>query len=303
MSKVKVNNYDLYSSLLDTKQKLVFLSDIHNETSKFIAITNKIKECEPSMIIIGGDLGNSASESHAEINELLCNFRIIAPTVVTIGNKDQMDSVDSSNVLDIKWRENTNKEWYKNIEKCDCELLSDKFNRFDYSRDLSVIAMNPPFEWYEGQSESMENFIKYYATIPSAELDPERFNIVVCHSPNGLITKKGNLISCNELPLLKNASIVLSGHNHAALVPNFLRNLMPKNMGIINPQSKVLQPNMYGVYTNNEGQYLINSGGITKLASNTGFLHKFDKFYSTEIEIIDLIPASEEHNILKLVKK
>ena len=57
---------------------------------------------------------------------------------------------------------------------------------------------------------------------------------------------------------------------------------------------------MYGIFKNKDGQYLISSGGITKLASNTNRLHFFNQFYASEIEMIDLIPSREQKLTRKL---
>ena len=79
---------------------------------------------------------------------------------------------------------------------------------------------------------NLEEFNKYLKKLKTYK---KYYNVLLCHSPV-------NVVNSNKL---KNIDLVLCGHMHGGVVPNFIRKLFKTN-GFINPQFKLFPKNAYG---------------------------------------------------------
>ena len=78
-----------------------------------------------------------------------------------------------------------------------------------------------------------------------------KYNILLCHSPIDICTK--------EYLENSNIDLVLCGHMHGGVLPNFLRKVV-KNGGIITPERKPFPKNCYGYIKVCNTEVIISSG-------------------------------------------
>ena len=78
-----------------------------------------------------------------------------------------------------------------------------------------------------------------------------KYNILLCHSPIDICT--------SEYLKDSNIDLVLCGHMHGGVLPNFLRKVV-KNGGIITPERKPFPKNCYGYIKVSNTEVIISSG-------------------------------------------
>ena len=101
----------------------------------------------------------------------------------------------------------------------------------------------------------------------------------------------------------KDYDILISGHMHEGMVPPILDDVIHSNYGLIAPSKFLFPKNVRGTVRTDNGQYLIISGGITKIAEeNQKMLHPANNVYPMSIEDITLTSNPEKTEYQKKVK-
>lgn len=178
-----------------------------------------------------------------------------------------------------------------------CIILKD--NVSFYEDKINFYAFNYSDEWYRISKESRESLKDIMLSFSSNKIDDDKFNVLLSHSPNALISSNKLMLN-KELEFLNKINLIFSGHNHGGLVPNKLHKLF-KNRGIIGPYHKIFMANSFGNWTD-KNTTLILSNGITKVSksSSLGFASNLlNKFYIPDIENILLKPGKKHEIISK----
>lgn len=271
MGKIIERDYYIESNL---NKKLVVLSDIHYYNSKNLKKLNKVlikvRNIKPDYICIPGDL---LDEAYVCEEELLINWlselKEIAKIIIAIGNHELF--VTKKHIPKI------NKELLNKIKEINNIVLLD--NNIYSDKGINFIGITMPFDYYYKLKEDSDYFINYFNKQINSINDG--YNILLCHSPIAIGTNKvlENLKIGNKL------NLVLSGHMHGGITPNFLKRLL-KGRGIISPRRKFFEKNCYGHQKLNNTNYII-SCGIT-VASHLNSFRFLDCIFSSEIPVIYL---------------
>lgn len=265
-----IKNYNLRAENIN--KKIVLISDIHYYNNKISSKLNKvlkdIKKIQPEYICVAGDLIDEAIIYDLDcLLNWLKNLSNISKVIISLGNHDI--------------RLNKPRKKYKNIELLD--LISNLNNVFLLDNtditfeNITFIGLTNSLKYYENNDENifLEELNKLKINIDNT------YKILLCHSPI-TITK----VKAKENKVLSQINLILSGHMHGGITPNFLRILFP-NFGLISPNKKFFIKDAYGLIKKT-GKEIIITSGITKASHSNPF--KFlDKFFAYEIVVINII--------------
>ncbi|MBQ8472476.1 MAG: metallophosphoesterase [Bacilli bacterium] len=263
-------------------KKIVTISDLHfnpNITkSEIDDLILKINDKLPEYIFLLGDITtfNNLEDNKFKEN-ILYFFKLlgsISKTYLVLGNNDflknpseKLHYVNKDKIIDFY--SNLNIKLLYNYVVQDNDLNIIGFNKLPihYTYELKDI-----FKLREEISEIVEK-IKHL-------LDNDKYTIFLTHSHLDILKL--------QLEFFKNIDLILAGHTHNGLVPNFLENIFPKNMGIYTG-GKLFQNNIRGMIKN-DNQTIIVNGGITKISdSHSSTIKKLTKsLYPGEFDLINI---------------
>ena len=293
----RINQYELTSPKLSKKEDLLVISDIHSNI-KALQLVKKILTNEVKYIMIPGDtldqIDSPEKEKIFEELKLLSNYVQVA---ISLGNHDTVQFEGSG--FGKKEIATSDKSFYERLEKeTDCIVLTDDVCGKKINNKISVSAINMPVDWYQN-GESKEEFDKVISDT-SYSMDSDKFNIMLSHTPNPIITN--NKLD-NSKSLINNSNLIVSGHNHGGLTPMFIQKRSKSNKGLVGPYARVGQPNAYGYWTT-EDTSLILSNGITKIATSneiSALSSIINKVFIPDVELVHIKPG-KEHS-LKLIDR
>lgn len=263
-------------------KKIITISDLHfnpNITkSEIDDLILKINDKLPEYIFLLGDITtfNNLEDNKFKEN-ILYFFKLlgsISKTYLVLGNNDflknpseKLHYVNKDKIIDFY--SNLNIKLLYNYVVQDNDLNIIGFNKLPihYTYELKDI-----FKLREEISEIVEK-IKHL-------LDNDKYTIFLTHSHLDILKL--------QLEFFKNIDLILAGHTHNGLVPNFLENIFPKNMGIYTG-GKLFQNNIRGMIKN-DNQTIIVNGGITKISdSHSSTIKKLTKsLYPGEFDLINI---------------
>jgi len=139
--------------------------------------------------------------------------------------------------------------------------------------NINFMGITLPIEHYMNNKENKEEFKKY---IKNIKTNKNYYNILLCHSPIN-ITRKDII---NKIDI----DLVLCGHMHGGIIPNFLRFIFKTN-GLISPHKILFPSNVYGLINRNK-KYIVITSGITVLSRSHSLL--FNNIFSSEIVEISI---------------
>ena len=133
------------------------------------------------------------------------------------------------------------------------------------------------------------------------KLNSNKFNILLSHTPNPLIKSKKII---NDYNFINDCDLILTGHNHAGLIPTFIQDIFNNHIGLFGPFNKLISKTAYGYWVN-DNKTLLVSNGVTKL-SNSSKAHIIRNFisnnlYSAEIDLIRI--KKDNKNSFKLINR
>lgn len=270
MGKIIEKNYDIKAKI---NKKIVVISDVHYYNKKNInklnKVLKKIENIKPDYICIPGDLIDEAKIYDKELLiEWLKKLGTICKVIISIGNhelfltKKHISTFNTGLIEQIKSIDN--------IKYLDNEIYSEC--------GINFIGITLPLEYYYKRKEDSNYFINFFNQ-KFNKID-NKYNILLCHSPICIGTKE----VLNRIKIGNKLNIVLSGHMHGGVTPNFLKKIL-KGKGIISPRRKLFENNCYGLNKINNTYYVISSG-ITTISHINNF-RIFDKLFSSEISVIN----------------
>lgn len=294
MSNIKVNEYILKDPKFNKDRTVVNMSDIHSNVVALNNIVKLLEEIKASYIYVPGDTLDSIDNPHnKEIMELLKKVGNISQTFLSVGNHEmcelsystgKKEEVESKGYIDF---------FFDVAKNTNCIPMISDFSKINLADDLSVSAVNVPFSYY-GKKENLEQYKKLLENVKE-KMDENKFNVLLLHSPNSLI-QNGKIDKSSDI--IRNMNLILCGHNHGGLMPTFAQDILKGHRGLAGPYARLLQPNAYGVY-NEEDTSVLVSNGVTKISatSEAGKINKvLNKIYTPEIDVIHMV-QSDEHSL------
>lgn len=270
MGKIIEKNYDVAARI---NKQIVVLSDIHyyskKDLKKLNKILEKVKLLNPDYICIPGDLTDEAIiNDEDDLITWLKELSSICVVIIGMGNHDLF--ITKKHIPKINHELIKKIKNIRNVKYLDNEIYSvDKIN---------FIGLTLPLEYYYSSNEDTSFFIDY-VNKTFKELD-DNYNLLLCHSPI-CIGKKDVL---DKLKIGKKLDLVLSGHMHGGITPNFLKKIL-RGIGLISPRRKLFEKNCYG-FKKIDNTYYVISSGVT-VASHINSFRALDIFFSSEVSVIN----------------
>lgn len=280
MNRIKVQTDIIHYDYTKKDITIVHIADIHFSINTKKEKLNKIKESivklNPDYLVITGDLIDSPSiiknkQKIKELIKLLTDLSTYTKILISLGNHDIFNNNDL--IFFKKLNE------FNNIT-----ILDNEFYQDDY---IFIAGLTLPSKYYynithEESSEILLEHINAHQNL--IDKLPSRLpRVLLIHSPIKLTEEE-------VLNKLSGYDIILSGHTHAGMVPDFLDKLFKKNAGIIAPNKKLFPEISRGkIEKMRKGKRItiIITGGITKLSARSSkILSKLNFVYNVSINKI-----------------
>ncbi len=96
---------------------------------------------------------------------------------------------------------------------------------------------------------------------------------------------------------MKLINLILAGHIHNGMLPNFISKMLPNNIGLIAPNKSLFPDNARGIVTKQIDDHeivMIINGGVTKIQETAPkILHFADNLYNPQIDYIKIKEAKK----------
>ncbi len=296
--KIYVNDKYIKSSKINKNYKIVNLTDTHFRGDNFSKDINDaikmVEKINPDMVSLTGDFIDSLEYGvnyKKDLRVYLEYLSSICPTFMSFGSHDLELFLRHGNRDDFsEERKKYQEEYFAFLKSIDGDfypILPESTERIDLDDNISVFGYSypdnegPNMEKIHGDMGYMQ---KYFAAM---DKDEERYNILLCHGPLAFFDK-GKLLSD-----WGNFDLILSGHNHAGMIPHFLR-FLP--FGLIDPDRNILPKNMCGLFDNGNGTVMDISPGFLKVPGIVmedipvvgNLIYKCNYLYAEEFDVINL---------------
>ena len=285
---ITINNYVIKHNNVKKKINIKVISDLHLclsfNNKKLQIIKDDLYLSKPDYLFVCGDIIDNTNflYDNEELKDEYINwFKSIAkiiPIYIVLGNHDVTYIDNDKPIFDDK------NDFFNILSNIPNIFVSCRNNYYE-TRDFSILMIELDFSYYYSYGYNEKRLIsklnKYQKYL---DINSDKLKILLIHSPANITNKK-------ILSLTKNYDIIISGHMHGGILPLKLNKLIRGNRGLISPNKKLFPKYARGIIksnVNNKTQYLIISGGITKLQECTGFFSKFNFLFPMEIENIDI---------------
>ena len=264
-----------------SNKKIAIISDIHYyfpgfNIKIFLNIIKQIKKEKPDYICICGDIIDSSNYTElSELENFLNQLALTAPIIAVLGNHDEKSgrrhnwTNKKNNVL------KTTLKHVKNLH-----LLEDKTWK---DKDITFYGFNPSFEYYEKDNEKYNSFLKEVKEL-NCPLNDDTYNVTLIHTPINIYKYLKN----NKKSNLFKTDLILSGHMHNGLLPNWLATFINKKFnttrGFYSPTKQFFPKYAHGRINDIKDGYVYE--GITKLSKATGFYKHFNWRYNSKVKFI-----------------
>ncbi|MCH5167216.1 MAG: metallophosphoesterase [Erysipelotrichales bacterium] len=285
---LRIRNYLLKNNLIKKDTVIVNITDIHSEYKKLKDIVKYIDLIQPDIVTISGDTLDSINNANnQEVFNLLVELSKKVKLFIGVGNHDSL--IIKKSGLFAKTREVKDYTFFDNLKKeTDAKVFIDNNEVYDIN-GIRILGFNLPIEWYK-DGENVLEFNKRFDTYKKEiNLSDDVFSVLLIHSCNGIINN--NKLN-NEI---NGVNLVLSGHNHAGITPEFIQKYAKMNRGLIGPYSKWFMSGCYGYWTNNNTSVIL-SNGVTKMGKSHGsklVRSLVNGILKSDIEVITLTNGNE----------
>lgn len=275
--KVRVNEYKVKNEVIKKPFKIICLSDIHSNVRYLSYIDDKIKKEKPDAIILAGDTFDDGNHpDNQRTYEYLVNLSNKYLVFFCLGNHETYFS-------------KTDTDYMKLLDKNSKCIMLDKMQKGYTLNDINLYSFNMPIEWYVNGEKSST----YLKSLQKIKFDKNGFNLLVSHSPNGIIAPNGMIF---EIP---GVNLILSGHNHGCVTPLWFRRIF--KVGILGPYNKLFVKSAYGYHSNGKTHLIINDG-VTKASLHTLNFKKVDETINNILKInMDIIYFEKGNDNLELI--
>lgn len=275
MNNTKIHHYKIHNDKVCGK-RIILLSDIHyytkEEAKTLNIIYDKLKTLKFNYICLSGDILDRA---YTYDNVLLINWFIkiskLAPVIIALGNHDLLYKKPNIPGCD--------EVFWKKVAKLDNVFLLR--NNSICIDNINFIGIEMNQDYYYTHYEPDEPLIKHINNCFD-NVDSNFYNVILYHSP--IVISKNEVL--NKIKISKNLDLILCGHTHGGITPEFLKPIL-RGRGIISPQSTFLFKYAYGHFKVNKTDIIVSSG-VTKASFYNKF-HALNPLFSKEITVIDFI--------------
>ena len=279
MSNIKKLFYQVDTKSID--KRIVLLSDIHyygKKEKKYLdKVLAELRKIDYDYLCISGDLLDRSRVNDEELLiEWIKELANLSKVIISIGNHE-LTNDRKEHLYDF------NEELYNKIKKIKKVYILD--NEVYTDGNIRFIGLTLPVDFYYKYGENKNYFMRYVNNkfkIPFKD----KYNILLCHSPKAIT----DLETFENIKLLNNVQLVLSGHMHAGVTPYWLRKIL-RGRGLIGPFKDLFPKNAYGHIEMKKTDVIISSGITT--ASNCNTFSFVDPLFMREITIIDLKKNSD----------
>ena len=209
------------------------------------------------------------------------------PIYIVLGNHDHLYIKNKKHIVDYK------NNFFDDLENISNVYISCK-NKYYENDDFSLLMIEPDLKYYYVDGYKKELLIKELNKNKEyLNKKNDKLKILLIHSPINMLNKK-------VLSLTKKYDIILSGHMHGGIFPFNLGRVLPGNRGLISPDKKLFPKNVRGlvkISIDNKDQYLIVSGGITKLQECNKFFKNFNFLFPMEMESIEIDKQDDDYEL------
>lgn len=294
MNKLRVNEYTLTSPKIKADKTILNISDLHGNIEALKSIKEYLKKSKIDFITMPGDITDSLVQPGIE--EFAEELKSIEyKNYIALGNHDVSISARPEDTVD-------NLDEYSLFKKMkdfsNGKFVTEDFSHIQVDDDIDLYVINLPKEYYSTEDlygkKEVKKSLKECLNKIDNQVNKDKFNILLIHSPNGLVDKN-NII---DDEFIKNINLILSGHNHGGLLPPFFQDIFKNNRGLVGAYEKLFLKPAYGFITD-EDTTLFVSNGVTKISDRSPFkfLHPFLKlFYLPEIDLIHM-SNSDKHEL------
>lgn len=297
----RVRESTFYNENVKKDLKIVSIGDIHLSRNVTLEAVDKIlkvlDEIKPDYICFLGDIIDSPEELTydkrlLELEVLIKSCNNIANTFIIIGNHDFSYDRDSNLI--------TLSPVFDEYDKLDnVYVLKDKSFTDD---NIFIGGYMQKGDAYFSRENNREDAMNYYINLGSNQhlyknLPSDKFKLFLTHSPEPIQ-------SVINQDLLKDYNLIITGHYHNGVVPNFLEWLLPKNKGLLTPRRELLPKEARGIVKLDTGTYLIYNGGWTKIpATAKGIYYPLDVFFNRDIDVTTVTNNYEYYDSYVKTKK
>lgn len=298
MGKIKVNEYILKNPKIKDNKTILCMSDIHGNIEALEDILKLIKDFKFDYILIPGDTVDTLTQNRQEeFLDKVIELSKYAKTYLALGNHDILLKRANKNMIEEKDYDKYlffNK--LKNINNL--KLFTNDYESIKLDDNINLSILNFDNKYYKVH-EKRKQFDEFINNLKVDELNNDKFNILLVHSPNCLIKKKKIILNKTT----NDKDLILCGHNHGGLTPTWAQDLFKNHIGIVGPYNGIIESLAYGIWTN-DNKSLILSNGVTKMSEGASFklIHGIgNAILIPEIELIHL-ENDKEHSV-KLIKR
>lgn len=288
---IQVKNINVYHKLAINDISILTISDIHIsktfKLSKLDYMINLIKKIKPNYIIVLGDTVDSALYLN-DFQDIILNFfeklANITKTIVILGNHDVTIKKEKEHIYFY------NTKFFNKLNNIDNLIFLN--NKTYKDNNILFMGYTENFLYYYPKN-NIDDLKVFYNDLSKHknlyQINNNHINIALIHSQE--FSK-----SRDNLALLKNFDLILSGHNHDGCIPFGIGNF---NWGLISPSKDLFPKYARGVRTIGN-MTLIISGGITKIQEMAPkIIHPLNHLCPMQIDLITISSRKKEQLITK----
>ena len=289
MNKIKIQEDIIYNKNTNQDIKIIHIADIHfninTKNKKLISLSQFINLEKPNYVIITGDIIDNGKITHNDekIQELISFFKHIAinnKVILSLGNHDIHNDYHS---------------FFNTLNKTENLYVLDNQDFIDKNIYISGFTLPDNYYYNKLNRESIKVFIEYLNKYPKLtnNLPLDKVKVALIHSPIRLVNNE-------VLDKLSSYDLILSGHTHDGMVPDFLKPLFKGNRGIISPYKELFPEIAKGRITKkikDKAITIIITGGVTKLSlTSAKWLSKLNFVYNIGINRIIITKKRGKNN-------
>lgn len=291
----KINDIKLYSSKVKKDIKISLIADLHFShlisATKLEKIKEKIYSFEPDYICMAGDILDCVNilegkEYLKQIKKWLIDISL-KPTIISLGNHDFFIQVPKQNKNHgWDWSYHYPKEFIDEMNSSSDNLNILK-NEVYKDNNIIISGYTQPYQDCYYDSKENEKILNTYLEEQKklTNINSNLPMIAMVHDPSYLPQPEIASYFCHY-------DFIFSGHMHNGVVPPILDEIWKSNVGIIQPNKKLVAPNARGIIpivVNEKTIFLIVTGGIVKISEAApNILHPCDIFFPMSIENITI---------------
>lgn len=282
----RIRRLTIYSNKIKTSKKILVYSDLHLGFKNRSNINEVFlrPELSPKLfdyILIPGDLVHTGKilenpNTRDEIIKKLATLTGNTKTYVSLGNHDQYERYGFES-----WSAYCKEAALSSYNQLPNMKVLDINQKISFD-DIEFSAFNNSVYYYLEHHESPDYFsIEYESIGNKMQFSKDCFSILLTHDPKSIY----RLSTQSESSYIPNTDLVVSGHMHNGLTPNFLQSKL-NGRGILSPDYTLFPETAYGIKTIDETIFLIN-GAVSSFVE----IPILNKLFGINCTIVDLKPA------------